>query len=97
MQIPGLSYRFASIVSGMRSMTRAARLRNSTIGRIWRTFGLQPHRSESLKLSPDRQLVDKIRDVFGLYTKPPTNAVVFSVDKKSQIQALERAQPISRC
>ena len=77
-----------------RSMAKAAGLSHSTIGRIWRTFRLQPHRVESFKLSPDPQLVDKIRDVVGLYTHPPTNAVVFSVDEKSQIQALERAQPV---
>src|ERR687891_2100514 len=77
-----------------RSMAKAAGLSHSTIGRIWRTFHLQPHRTESFKLSPDPQLVDKIRDVVGLYTNPPTNAVVFSFDEKSQIQALERAQPI---
>ena len=77
-----------------RSMAKAAGLSHSTIGRIWRTFRVQPHRTESFKLSPDPQLVDKIRDVVGLYTNPPTNAVVFSFDEKSQIQALERAQPI---
>ena len=75
-------------------MAKAAGLSHSTIGRIWRTFRLQPHRIESFKLSPDPQLVDKIRDVVGLYMNPPTNAVVFSVDEKSQIQALERAQPV---
>src|SRR5215217_861764 len=77
-----------------RSMAKAAGLSHSTIGRIWRTFRLQPHRTESFKLSPDPQLVDKIRDVVGLYITPPANAVVFSVDEKSQIQALQRAQPI---
>src|SRR4029079_12193385 len=77
-----------------RSMAKAAGLSHSTIGRIWRTFRLQPHRVESFKLSPDPQLVDKIRDVVGLYINPPTNAVVFSVDEKSQIQALQRAHPI---
>ena len=71
-----------------RSMAKAAGLSHSTIGRIWRTFRLQPHRVESFKLSPDPQLVDKIRDVVGLYMNPPTNAVVFSFDEKSQIQAL---------
>ena len=75
-------------------MARAAGLSHSTIGRIWRTFRLQPHRVESFKLSPDPQLIDKIRDVVGLYTNPPTNAVVFAVDEKSQMQALERAQPV---
>ena len=75
-------------------MARAAGLSHSTVGRIWRTFRLQPHRTESFKLSPDPQLVAKIRDVVGLYMTPPANAVVFSVDEKSQIQALQRAQPI---
>ncbi len=77
-----------------RSMAKAAGISHTMIGRIWRTFRLQPHRTESFKLSPDPQLVDKIRDVVGLYITPPTNAVVFSVDEKSQIQALQRAQPI---
>lgn len=77
-----------------RTMARAAGISHSTVGRIWRTFHLQPHRTESFKLSPDPQLVAKIRDVIGLYMTPPANAVVFSVDEKSQIQALQRAQPI---
>src|SRR5438093_8229834 len=77
-----------------RSMAKAAGVSHTMVGRIWRTFRLQPHRTESFKLSPDPQLVDKIRDVVGLYVAPPANAVVFSVDEKSQIQALERAQPI---
>lgn len=77
-----------------RKMAEKAGLSHTMIGRIWRTFGLKPHRSESFKLSPDPQLVAKIRDVVGLYMNPPANAVVFAVDEKSQIQALERAQPI---
>ena len=77
-----------------RSMAKAAGMSHAMVGRIWRTFRLQPHRIESFKLSPDPQLVDKIRDVVGLYMTPPANAVVFSVDEKSQIQALQRAQPI---
>jgi transposase len=77
-----------------RSMARAAGISHTMVGRIWRTVRLQPHRTESFKLSPDPQLVDKIRDVVGLYMRPPANAVVFSVDEKSQIQALQRAQPI---
>jgi transposase len=77
-----------------RGMAAAAGLSHATVGRIWRTFGLQPHVTETFKLSPDPQLIEKIRDVVGLYTAPPANAVVFSVDEKSQIQALERAQPI---
>src|SRR5919112_4087364 len=77
-----------------RSMAKAAGISHAMVGRIWRTFRLQPHRTESFKLSPDPQLVEKIRDVVGLYVAPPANAVVFSVDEKSQIQALQRAQPI---
>src|SRR5215210_1722608 len=77
-----------------RSMAKAVGVSHTMIGRIWRTFRLQPHRTESFKLSPDPQLVEKIRDVVGLYVAPPANAVVFSVDEKSQIQALQRAQPI---
>jgi len=77
-----------------RSMAKAAGVSHAMVGRIWRTFRLQPHRTESFKISPDPQLVEKIRDVVGLYVTPPANAVVFSVDEKSQIQALQRAQPI---
>src|SRR5918995_5141744 len=77
-----------------RSMAAHAGMSHTTIGRIWRTFGLKPHVTESFKISPDPQLIEKVRDVVGLYMNPPTNAVVFSFDEKSQIQALERAQPI---
>jgi transposase len=77
-----------------RTMAAKAGMSHTTVGRIWRTFGLKPHVTESFKISPDPQLVEKVRDVVGLYMNPPTNAVVFSVDEKSQIQALERAQPI---
>ena len=77
-----------------RTMAAKAGMSHTMIGRIWRTFGLQPHVTHSFKLSPDPQLVDKIRDVVGLYMNPPTNAVVFSFDEKPQIQALQRAQPI---
>jgi transposase len=77
-----------------RKMAKEAGLSHTTIGHIWRTFGLKPHVSETFKMSPDPQLVEKIRDVVGLYMNPPANAVVFAVDEKSQIQALERAQPI---
>jgi transposase len=77
-----------------RTMAKAAGMSHAMVGRIWRTFGLQPHVTESFKLSPDPQLVAKIRDVVGLYMNPPHNAVVFAVDEKSQIQALQRAQPI---
>ena len=77
-----------------RTMAAKAGMSHAMIGRIWRTFGLQPHITRSFKLSPDPQLVDKVRDVVGLYMNPPNNAVVFSFDEKSQIQALPRAQPI---
>jgi len=77
-----------------RKMAEKTGLSHTMIGRIWRSFGLKPHISTSFKLSPDPQLVEKVRDVVGLYMNPPTNAVVFAVDEKSQIQALERAQPI---
>ena len=77
-----------------RSMAKHLGLSHSTIGRIWRTFGLQPHRTESFRLSQDPLLVEKVRDVVGLYMNPPDNAVVLCVDEKSQIQALERAQPV---
>lgn len=77
-----------------RSMAAHLGLSHSTIGRIWRAFGLQPHRTESFRLSQDPQLVEKVRDIVGLYMNPPDNALVVCVDEKSQIQALERAQPI---
>ena len=77
-----------------RSMARAVGLSPDTIGRIWHAFGLQPHLSESFRLSPDPQFIDKVRDIVGLYVTPPTNAVVLCVDEKSQIQALERTQPL---
>jgi transposase len=75
-------------------MAQNAGMSHATIGHIWRTFGLQPHVSSSFKMSPDPQLIDKVRDVVGLYLNPPENAVVFAVDEKTQVQALERAQPI---
>ena len=77
-----------------RTMAKAAGMSHTMVGRIWRTFGLQPHLTESFKLSPDPQLVAKVRDVVGLYMPPPQNAVVFSFDEKPQVQALQRAQPI---
>jgi len=77
-----------------RTMAAKAGMSHTMIGRIWRTFGLKPHVTASFKISPDPQLVDKVRDVVGLYMNPPHNAVVFAVDEKSQIQALQRARPI---
>jgi len=64
------------------------------VHRIWRAFGLQPWRTEDFKISPDPLLIDKIRDVVGLYLAPPANAAVFAVDEKPQIQALQRTAPV---
>lgn len=69
-----------------RSMAEASGLSRPTINRIWRAFGLQPHRTETWKLSTDPQLVEKIRDIVGLYLNPPARALVLCVDEKSQIQ-----------
>src|SRR5207342_2769288 len=66
----------------------------SAVQRIWRAFGLQPHRQDSWKLSRDPLFVDKVKDVVGLYLDPPERAVVLCVDEKSQIQALDRTAPI---
>ncbi len=77
-----------------RGMSRASGLSVSTVQRIWRAFGLQPHRLETFKLSTDPDFVAKVRDVVGLYLAPPTQAVVLCVDEKSQIQALDRSQPM---
>lgn len=77
-----------------REMARKAGMSHSSVGRIWRTFGLKPHLSETFQLSRDPDFVDKVRDVVGLYMSPPANAVVLSVDEKSQIQALNRTQPV---
>jgi transposase len=77
-----------------RGMAQAAGLSHATISRIWHAFGLQPHRSETFKLSPDPLLVPKVRDIVGLYVNPPEHAVVLCVDEKSQIQALDRTAPL---
>jgi len=77
-----------------RKMAKESGLSRDSIQRIWKAFGLQPHRSEGFQLSTDPFFIEKVRDVVGLYMSPPENAVVFSVDEKSQIQALERSQPV---
>jgi transposase len=77
-----------------RSMAAEVGLSREAVGRIWRAFGLQPHRTETWKLSKDPQFVEKVRDVVGLYLNPPERAVVLCVDEKSQIQALDRTAPI---
>ena len=78
----------------LRSMARASGYAPSTIHRIWQAFGLQPHRSESFKLSQDPFFVEKVRDIVGLYLAPPERAMVLCIDEKSQIQALDRSQPL---
>ena len=77
-----------------RSMAKEVGLNQSAVHRIWKAFGLQPHRQDSWKLSKDPQFIDKVRDVVGLYLNPPERAVVLCVDEKSQIQALDRTAPI---
>ena len=77
-----------------RGMARDSGLSVSTVQRIWRAFGLKPHRQDTFKLSPDPNFVAKVRDVVGLYMAPPEHAVVLSVDEKSQIQALDRSQTV---
>lgn len=77
-----------------RSMAQSTGMSQSAVSRIWRAFGLQPHRQETFKLSKDPLFIDKVRDIVGLYMSPPTKAVVLCVDEKSQIQALDRTQPL---
>ena len=77
-----------------REMAKATGFSHMTISRVWRAFGLQPHRSETFKLSPDALLIPKVRDIVGLYLHPPDHAVVLCVDEKSQIQALDRTAPL---
>ncbi len=77
-----------------RGMARASGLSVSTVQRVWRAFGLRPHRLETFKLSTDPDFVAKVRDVVGLYMAPPDRALVLCVDEKSQIQALDRSQPM---
>jgi transposase len=75
-------------------MAKAVGMSQSAIARIWRAFSLQPHRQETFKLSKDPLFVEKVRDIVGLYMAPPERAVVLCVDEKSQIQALDRTQPL---
>jgi len=78
----------------LRSMARRTNYAPSTIHRIWQAFSLKPHRTETFKLSTDPLFVDKVRDIVGLYMAPPERAMVLCVDEKSQIQALDRTQPL---
>ena len=77
-----------------RELARRTGISPTSVHRIWRSFGLQPWRTETFKISPDPLLIDKIRDVVGLYLAPPANAAVFAVDEKPQIQALQRTAPV---
>lgn len=77
-----------------RDMAKTCGLSQSTVSRIWRAFGLQPHRTETFKLSQDPLFVEKVRDVVGLYVNPPDKALVLCVDEKAQIQALDRTRPL---
>lgn len=77
-----------------RSLAEKVGLSQSAVVRIWHSFGLQPHRSETFKLSTDPYLVEKVRDIVGLYLNPPEHAIVLCIDEKSQVQALDRTQPI---
>jgi len=76
------------------AMASETGLSKSTVGRIWKAFGLKPHQIDTFKLSNDPQFVDKVRDVVGLYLDPPEKALVLCVDEKSQIQALDRSAPV---
>ena len=76
------------------SMAAQSGLSKSTIGRVWKAFGLKPHLVDTFKLSNDPQFIDKVRDVVGLYLDPPEKALVLAVDEKSQIQALDRSAPV---
>jgi hypothetical protein len=77
-----------------RMIAHASGLSQSAVSRIWRAFSLQPDRVETFKLSSDPFFVEKIRDIVGLYLNPPQRALVFCVDEKSQIQALDRTRPV---
>jgi transposase len=77
-----------------RSMAKATGMSQSAVSRIWRAFGLKPHLTETFKLSPGPQFVEKVRDIVGLYVNPPEGALVLCVDEKSQIQALDRTAPV---
>jgi transposase len=77
-----------------RSMAQATGMSQTAVSRIWRAFGLKPHQTETFKLSPDPQFIDKVRDIVALYLNPPDAAIVLCVDEKSQIQALDRSAPM---
>ena len=75
-------------------MAQRCGLSHTTVSRIWRAFALQPHRTETFKLSADPFFIEKVRDIVGLYLDPPDRALVLCVDEKSQMQALDRTRPL---
>lgn len=77
-----------------RMLAKELKLSRDAVQRVWRAFGLKPHRTETFSLSRDPQFIEKVRDVVGLYMSPPDNAIVLCVDEKSQMQALDRSQPL---
>ena len=77
-------------------MAKKVGISMSSVGLIWKSHGLKPHRLNTFKLSKDKAFVEKLEDIFGIYLSPPDNAIVFSCDEKSQIQALARTQPACR-
>jgi transposase len=77
-----------------RTLAKESGLSQTAVSRIWRAFALQPHRTDSFKLSADPFFVEKVRDIVGLYLNPPDRAIVLCVDEKSQVQALDRTQPV---
>ncbi len=77
-----------------RTMAEASGISRSTVQRVWKVFGLQPHRQRSFKISTDPFFIEKVRDIVGLYLNPPDKALVLCVDEKSQVQALDRTQPM---
>ena len=91
---PLLTQKTQSSASTLAPPTPHAGSALTSVHRIWRALGLQPHRSETFKLSNDPLFVEKVRDIVGLYMAPPERALVLCVDEKSQIQALDRTQPL---
>ena len=77
-----------------RTLAKECGVSHASVHKVWQVFGLKPHRQETFKLSTDPYFVEKVKDIIGLYMSPPQNAVVFCVDEKSQVQALDRTQPL---
>src|SRR5204863_6554107 len=84
----------AATQCGSRALARRTGLSQSTLRRVWRAVALEPHRSETFEISKDPLFIEKVRDGVGLYLNPPDRALVLATDEKSQIQALDRSQPL---